>query len=74
MHNVCGFSLKAWLNIDSFSFLFKKKEEGYIKHLGLSTHGNVEFLDNILTLHPEMEFVLLQINYLDWDEEVIESR
>ena len=74
MHNVSGFSEAGWLDVDSFSFANKKKEEGYIKHLGLSTHANAEFLDNILTIHPEMEFVLLQINYLDWEDENIESR
>lgn len=74
MHNVSGYSEKGWLDVDSFSFVNKKKEEGYIKHLGLSTHANAEFLDNLLTLHPEMEFVLLQINYLDWEDEAIESR
>ncbi|MFM5883403.1 MULTISPECIES: aldo/keto reductase [Methanobrevibacter] len=74
MHNVSGYSEKGWLDVDSFSFANKKKEEGYIKHLGLSTHANAEFLDNMLTIHPEMEFVLLQINYLDWEDEGIESR
>jgi hypothetical protein len=74
MHNVSGFSEAGWLNVDSFSFVNKKKEEGKIKHLGLSTHANAEFLDNILTIHPEMEFVLLQINYLDWEDEGIESK
>ena len=74
MHNVSGFSEVGWLDVDSFSFANKKKEEGYIKHLGLSTHADAEFLDNILTVHPEMEFVLLQINYLDWEDEAIESR
>ena len=74
MHNVSGFSEAGWLDVDSFAFANKKKEDGYIKHLGLSTHGDAEFLDNILTLHPEMEFVLLQINYLDWEDEGIESR
>ena len=74
MHNVSGFSEPGWIDVDSFSFANRKKEEGYIRHLGLSTHANAEFLDNILTVHPEMEFVLLQINYLDWEDENIESR
>lgn len=74
MHNVSGFSEAGWLNVDSFSFVNKKKEDGKIKHLGLSTHADSKFLDNILTIHPEMEFVLLQINYLDWEDEGIESR
>lgn len=74
MHNVSGFSETGFLDVDSFAFANKKKEEGKIKHLGLSTHANAEYLDNILTMHPEMEFVLLQINYLDWENEGVESR
>ncbi len=74
MHNVSGFSEPGWIDVDSFAFANRKKDEGYIRHLGLSTHANAEFLDNILTVHPEMEFVLLQINYLDWEDENIESR
>lgn len=74
MHNVSGFSEPGFLDVDSFAFANKKKEEGKIKHLGLSTHANAEYLDNILTLHPEMEFVLLQINYLDWENDGVESR
>ena len=74
MHNVSGFSEAGWLDVDSFSFAKKKKEEGKIKHLGLSTHADAEFLDNVLDMHPDMEFVLLQINYLDWENEGIESR
>ena len=74
LHNVSGFSQTAFLDVDSFGFANKKKEEGKIKHLGLSSHANAEYLDNILTMHPEMEFVLLQINYLDWESDGIESR
>lgn len=74
LHNVSGFSEPGFLDVDSFAFANKKKEEGKIKHLGMSTHGNAEYLDTLLTMHPEMEFVLLQINYLDWESEGVESR
>lgn len=74
LHNVSGFTETAWKNVDLYSFIQKKKEEGYIKHIGLSTHGNAEFLEDILLEHPEVEFVLLQINYLDWLDEGIESK
>ena len=74
LHNVSGFTETAWKNVDLYSFIQKKKEEGFIKHIGLSTHGNAEFLEEILFEHPELEFVLLQINYLDWEDEGIESR
>lgn len=74
LHNVSGFTETAWKNVDLYSFVQKKKEDGFIKHIGLSTHGNAEFLEEILFDHPELEFVLLQINYLDWEDEGIESR
>ena len=74
LHNVSGFTETAWKNVDLYSFIEKKKEEGLIKHIGLSTHGNAEFLEEILFEHPELEFVLLQINYLDWEDEGIESK
>ena len=74
LHNVSGFTETAWKNVDLYSFIKNKKEEGFIKHIGLFTHGNAEFLEEILLTHPELEFVLLQINYLDWEDEAIESR
>lgn len=74
LHNVSGFTETAWKNVDLYSFIKNKKEEGFIMHIGLSTHGNAEFLEEIILTHPELEFVLLQINYLDWEDEAIESR
>ncbi len=57
-----------------FEYLAKKKTEGKIKKLGFSFHDSAEVLDRILTAHPEMEFVQLQINYLDWEDEKVQSR
>ena len=74
LHNVSGFTETAWKNVDLYSFIEKKKQEGKIRHIGLSTHGDAEFLEEILFEHPELEFVLLQINYLDWQDENIEAK
>ena len=74
LHNVSGFTETAWKNVDLYSFIESKKQEGKIKHIGISTHGDAEFLEEILFDHPELEFVLLQINYLDWEDEGIEAR
>ena len=59
---------------DAFGFIAQKKAEGKVKHIGFSCHDNSEFLDKILTEHPEIEFVQLQINYIDWDNDAIQSR
>ena len=58
----------------AFEFISKKKEEGKIKHIGFSFHDSAEVLDKILTEHPEVELVQLQINYIDWESEAIQSR
>ena len=51
----------------------KKQAEGKIKHIGFSFHDSAELLEEILSAHPETEFVQLQLNYLDWDSESIQS-
>ncbi len=60
--------------LDAFDFVMKKKAEGKIRRVGFSYHDNAELLDEILTAHPEMEFVQLQINYLDWEDKNVQSR
>ena len=74
LHNVSGFSEAGFIGVDSFTFAQKQKEAGKIKKLGLSTHANAEYLDNILSKHPEIEFLQLQINYLDWENDGVESK
>jgi len=58
----------------AWDFLKKMKAQGKVKHIGFSFHDSAEKLDEILTAHPESEFVQLQINYADWEDEVIQSR
>lgn len=50
------------------------KEEGLIRHWGFSFHDTPEFLDKLLTDHPDAEFVQLQINYADWENADVQSR
>lgn len=57
-----------------WDFLRDRREEGLIRHLGFSFHDKATVLDRLLTEHPDMEFVQLQINYADWENEIIESR
>lgn len=59
---------------DGFPFVRRMREEGKIRKLGFSFHDNAEFLEEVLSTHPEMEFVQLQINYLDWENERVQSR
>lgn len=52
----------------------KLKEEGYIRHIGLSFHDTPEYLEMILTENPFIEFVQIQLNYLDWENPGVQSR
>ena len=56
-----------------FPFIEKLKRDGYARNIGFSFHDDAQTLDRILTDHPEVDFVQLQINYLDWDSIAIES-
>ena len=51
----------------------KKKEEGLIRHFGFSFHGTPELLDKILSEHPEVEIVQIQMNYADWENPLVQS-
>ena len=57
-----------------FDFIFEKKEKGFVREAGFSFHGKPELLDQILTEYPEVDFVQLQINYIDWDNPSVRSR
>ena len=60
--------------LDCFRWLAEKKAQGLVRHMGFSFHDNAQLLDESLTAHPEMEFVQLQLNYLDWESAAIQSR
>ncbi len=61
-------------SVDGWGFIARKRDEGKIRHIGFSFHDESTLLAEILDKHPEMEYVQLQINYLDWDSPAIESR
>lgn len=74
LHDVNEENYGKYEEFDCFNWLKDKKEKGLVKKMGFSSHAKAEFLDQILTNHPELEFVQLQINYLDWENEDVQSR
>ena len=48
--------------------------DGKVKHLGFSFHSSAKLLDRILTEHPEVEFVQIPLNYIDWESELVQAR
>lgn len=60
--------------IGAFDFVQRKKAEGKIRHVGFSFHDKADVLEEILTRHPEAEYVQLQLNYIDWESNDVQSR
>ncbi len=58
----------------AYETAWQLKEEGKIRHFGLSFHDKHEVLDRILTEHPEVEVVQIQFNYADYETDTVESR
>lgn len=65
---------EKYTRLDCFDWLMDKKKQGLVRHIGFSFHDDADFLDTVLTEHPEMDFVQLQLNYLDWESEDVQSR
>lgn len=74
LHSVEEKHLPTYERLGAFEFLKEMKAQGKISHIGFSYHDGPELLEKILTDHPELEFVQLQLNYLDWENGVIQSR
>ena len=74
LHGVDASSLSKFEDLDCFDWLLEKREAGLAHHVGFSFHDTPEALERVLADHPEMEFVQLQINYLDWESEWVQSR
>ena len=58
----------------AYETAYRFKEEGLIKHFGISFHDKAEVLDMILSEHPEVEVVQIQFNYLDYEDASVEAR
>ena len=74
LHSLNKKSFATCERIGAFEWLAQKQKEGKVLHTGFSFHDSAEVLDEILTKHPEVEYVQLQINYLDWEDEKVQSR
>lgn len=73
IHNLGVSHYEVAKKFDSFGFVRKLKQEGKVRQIGFSYHDKADLLDTILTENPGMDFVQLQINYIDWNNEGIQS-
>ncbi len=69
-----GSNYDTYVKYDCFRWAMRMKEEGRIRHFGFSFHGSPELLEEIVDSHPEIEFVQIQLNYLDRTNPVVRSQ
>lgn len=68
LHNVGGQRTAKFDEYDMWRFAQEQKAAGKIRYVGFSIHDDAACLDALLSEHPEMDFVQLQVNYLDWND------
>ena len=74
LHAVSKSNLEKFDKWDCWNFIKEKKQKGEVKHIGFSFHDSSDVLDEILNKHPEIEYVQLQLNYLDWLSDSVQSK
>ena len=74
MHAMSAKRHQMYLDTKAYDIAQELKAEGKIRHVGMSFHDTAEVLDKILTDRPELEFVQLQLNYVDWEDHRVQSR
>ena len=74
LHALMENNYKKYDRFHLWDFVKEQKEKGIIRHFGFSYHAGPELLDQLLSAHPEVDFIQLQINYADWEDPSIASR
>ena len=74
LHALQRSNYKLYDEFGLWDYVKEMKAKGLIKHYGFSFHADPELLEELLTAHPDVEFVQLQINYADWENPGVNSR
>ncbi len=74
LHALMDDNYQQYEDYHLWDYVKELKEKGLIRHYGFSFHGTPKLLDEILSKHPDVEFVQLQLNYADWEDVNVQSR
>lgn len=74
LHALQAGNYKTYDTYHIWDFVKEQKAKGLIKHWGFSFHATPDILDEVLTKHPDAEFVQLQLNYADWENPDVTAR
>lgn len=75
IHNINAAFLNVAENCKTFDYIQKMKQEGIARKIGISYHDRADLLEKILEKYGDiLDVVQLQLNYLDWESQLTESR
>lgn len=74
LHALQAGNYKTYEKYHLWDFVKELKAKGLVKHWGFSFHATPDILDELLTAHPDAEFVQLQLNYADWENPDVTAR
>lgn len=74
MHAVGAERHELYSKTHAYDIAQELKREGKVRHVGFSFHDTPELLERILMERPEMEFVQLQFNYVDYEDLHVQSK
>ena len=74
LHSLMENNYTKYEKFHLWDFVGEQKSKGLIRHIGFSFHAGPKLLDRLLTEHPEVDFVQLQLNYADWENPSVTSR
>ena len=73
MHSQTAEVYAKFQKFRAYEIAAELKAAGKIRRIGISFHDKPDVLRRILTEHPEVEVVQIQLNYLDFDNPSVES-
>uniref|UniRef100_UPI003A8C641B aldo/keto reductase n=1 Tax=Candidatus Allofournierella excrementavium TaxID=2838591 RepID=UPI003A8C641B len=74
MHAQSSGRFEFYKSCRAYETAFALKAEGRVRHVGISFHDTATVLERILTEYPQLDFVQLQFNYLDYEDPQVQSR
>ncbi|MBE6016454.1 MAG: aldo/keto reductase [Lachnospiraceae bacterium] len=75
LHNMGSNVYDRCVKYKAFEFVSRMKAEGKILNAGMSFHDTPKLLEEILEKYSScLDFIQLQINYIDWEEANVQSR
>lgn len=74
MHAQGAINYPKFCRCRAYEQAFELKDQGKVKHVGISFHDRPEVLRKILDDYPQIEVVQLQFNYFDYDSASVCSK